>query len=93
MNIEQKVSALVNLGWSPEGAYFLATHNLSSHWNRRLFGMPTRTDPRPKQCPRCGYYGIAIDAHHTYGRKVSNEIEWLCANCHREVHAGARVIK
>jgi hypothetical protein len=45
--------------------------------------------PEVDSCSRCGYSGVAIDRHHVHGRKNSKETIILCANCHREVHAGA----
>jgi hypothetical protein len=43
------------------------------------------------RCIRCGYTGVAIDRHHVNGRKKSNKTVLLCANCHREVHAGGQL--
>jgi predicted RNA-binding Zn-ribbon protein involved in translation (DUF1610 family) len=43
-------------------------------------------------CSLCGYVGPAIDSHHIHGRKVSNQTIRVCANCHREIHAGVRLI-
>lgn len=43
-------------------------------------------------CTQCGYEGPAIDHHHIHGRKYSNETIVVCANCHREIHAGTRKI-
>lgn len=43
-------------------------------------------------CSLCGYSGPAIDNHHIHGRKVSNETIRVCANCHREIHAGTRTV-
>lgn len=37
-------------------------------------------------CQECGYQGVALDKHHIYGRKNSDETIYLCANCHREFH-------
>ena len=45
-----------------------------------------------KTCSLCGYSGAAIDSHHVHGRKVSDETIVVCANCHREIHAGVRSI-
>jgi len=45
---------------------------------------------RPSNCKLCGYEGIAIDEHHIHGRKKSRETIYICANCHREIHAGMR---
>ena len=50
---------------------------------------------KPKEepvCSLCGYKGPAIDHHHVHGKKASNEIIIVCANCHREIHAGARIL-
>jgi hypothetical protein len=44
--------------------------------------------PEISSCERCGYQGPAIDEHHVYGRKNSDEVVNLCSNCHRELHAG-----
>jgi hypothetical protein len=41
-------------------------------------------------CSLCGYVGPAIDRHHIHGRKNSNVTIKVCANCHRELHAGVR---
>lgn len=46
---------------------------------------------KPRKCSRCGYTGTSLDRHHIYGRKVSDETILLCANCHREIHAGAQL--
>ena len=43
-------------------------------------------------CASCGYDGIALDEHHIYGRKNSDETITLCSNCHREYHAGVRTL-
>jgi hypothetical protein len=50
---------------------------------------PKAPDP---VCQLCGYTGPAIDHHHIHGKKVSNETVIVCANCHREIHAGIRTI-
>ncbi len=44
-------------------------------------------------CSQCGYTGAAIESHHIYGRKNSGETIEVCANCHREIHAGTRELK
>jgi len=44
------------------------------------------------KCPLCGYSGYSLDTHHIHGRKFSDETIEICANCHREVHAGIRSI-
>jgi hypothetical protein len=46
-------------------------------------------DESPPHCSRCGYQGTALQRHHVYGRKVSEETILLCANCHVEIHKGA----
>lgn len=46
--------------------------------------------PKERKCAACGYSGIALDEHHIYGRKISDETITLCSNCHREYHAGMR---
>lgn len=46
----------------------------------------------PEKCISCGYSGPALDNHHIHGRKNSDETILLCANCHREVHAGVRKV-
>ena len=38
----------------------------------------------------CGYVGIAIQKHHIHGRKNSDETIRVCANCHVEIHKGAK---
>ena len=41
---------------------------------------------RPDQCSKCGLGGT-IHAHHAdYGRPL--DVEWLCAGCHGQAHAG-----
>jgi ssDNA-binding Zn-finger/Zn-ribbon topoisomerase 1 len=52
---------------------------------------PAKVKPEPV-CSLCGYKGPAIDRHHIHGRKNSDEIIIVCANCHREIHAGTRVL-
>jgi Zn ribbon nucleic-acid-binding protein len=42
--------------------------------------------PENPKCAKCGYDGPALDKHHIYGRKNSDETIYLCANCHREYH-------
>lgn len=44
-------------------------------------------------CPLCGYTGYSMDKHHIDGRKNSDRIIEICANCHREVHSGKRTIQ
>jgi hypothetical protein len=48
-----------------------------------------RLEPLPQpSCSICGYQGVALDRHHVHGKKVSCETILVCANCHRELHAG-----
>jgi len=42
------------------------------------------------ECPLCSYIGVAIENHHIDGRKVSDRTISICANCHTEIHRGAR---
>ena len=41
---------------------------------------------KKEACAKCGYTGVALDKHHIYGRKNSDETIILCSNCHREYH-------
>lgn len=59
--------------------------------NDRELWIEIREQPLPKCCV-CGYQGPALDSHHVHGRKNSDVTVLLCANCHREVHAGLRVL-
>jgi Zn ribbon nucleic-acid-binding protein len=45
-------------------------------------------DDKESECVRCGYKGAALESHHVYGRKNSDVTILLCANCHKEKHAG-----
>lgn len=49
-------------------------------------------DASQPTCSRCGYTGASVERHHIHGRKNSKETIDLCANCHRETHAGVRSI-
>jgi lipopolysaccharide biosynthesis regulator YciM len=81
---------LVKRGWSEAGAQFLIDHkaNTPVFMLRKLFGEMIERRPPKEKCSRCGYKGPALDWHHVHGRKNSGETIVLCANCHREVHAG-----
>jgi hypothetical protein len=42
---------------------------------------------RPERiCERCGE-NVPFEDHHIFGKRVSDETEILCINCHRIVHA------
>ena len=79
---------LIQRGWSKAGATFLVGKTLPGPILYRLFGEEHGRRQPKDQCVRCGYQGIALDRHHVHGRKHSDETIILCANCHREVHAG-----
>jgi hypothetical protein len=39
-----------------------------------------------KRCVVCGEANpILLEKHHLYGRKISDELAWLCKNCHYSV--------
>lgn len=40
-----------------------------------------------KKCVACGYSGISpLHKHHVRGRRISDEVVYLCPNCHGEEH-------
>lgn len=88
MSNEEKKATLTGRGWTSRGADFLLSKELPATWLHKLFGEKhERRQPKDK-CVRCGYQGPALDWHHIHGRKNSSKTIVLCANCHREVHAG-----
>ena len=39
-----------------------------------------------KRCVVCGEENpILLERHHLYGKKISDELVWLCKNCHYSV--------
>ena len=93
MSNEERRKTLINRGWSEEGADFLLSKPLPASWLRKLFGEKHERQQPKERCMRCGYKGVALDRHHIHGKKNSSETIVLCANCHREVHAGAPLEK
>lgn len=85
MGKDDRAQKLIDRGWTSEGAKFLTSVKLPFSMRKRLFGFSRK---EKSACVRCGYVGPALDAHHVHGRKISDETIVLCANCHREIHAG-----
>lgn len=83
------IDELKKMGWSDEGAKFLSTR-LNNPVLKRIKNKLLSNDVFENACSLCGYRGPALDNHHIHGRKVSSETITVCANCHREIHAGIR---
>lgn len=88
MSDNDKYQILVQRGWTEDGTRFLLSKHLPALMLRKLFSEKHERQQVKMKCERCGYKGVALDRHHIHGRKVSSETIVLCANCHREVHAG-----
>jgi hypothetical protein len=61
-----------------------------AEWETKRREEMNEQERKEHTCSLCGHTGPAIDKHHIHGRKVSNETILVCANCHREIHAGVR---
>jgi hypothetical protein len=85
MKKQDKINNIVGKGWTQEGAEFMSCKRFPDTITKKLFG---KFFAVKEECVRCGYVGPALDRHHIHGRKNSDETIVLCANCHREVHAG-----
>jgi hypothetical protein len=55
---------------------------------KELYAKRHRAKIKKMKCERCGFVATILaqlDEHHYFGRGVSDQVELLCANCHRLV--------